>query len=151
MGGGGVDGAIHRAGGPAIVNECKIIIAQIGKLAAGKAVITTGGHLPAKYVIHTVGPVWHGGRTGEPEILTKCYTECLTLATSKGLTSISFPAISAGAYGYPPDEAAQIALNATADYLTRNTTTLELVVFILFDPLSFDIYKNQLAAIIIDK
>ncbi|MDD5312170.1 MAG: O-acetyl-ADP-ribose deacetylase [Dehalococcoidia bacterium] len=151
MGGGGVDGAIHRAGGPAIVDECRSIIMQIGRLTPGRAVITTGGNLPAKYVIHTVGPIWHGGNRREPEILSDCYTQCLGLATSKNLKSISFPAISTGAYGYPPDEAAQVALNSTIDYLKRNKTSLELIVFILFDNQSCSIYRNHLAAISADK
>jgi len=151
MGGGGVDGAIHRVGGAAIVDECRSIISQIGRLEAGKAVITTGGNLPAKYVIHTVGPVWHGGNRGEPEILGRCYTQCLTLATSKNLTSIAFPAISTGVYGYPPDDAAQIALNSSTDYLKRNRTSLELIVFVLYDNLSSSIYRNHLAAVSMDK
>src|SRR4030043_1229083 len=94
MGGGGVDGAIHRAGGSAILNECRQIVSRIGRLDTGKAVITTGGRLQAKYVIHTVGPVWHGGNKGEPELLASAYTESLKLAAEKGLKSISIPALS---------------------------------------------------------
>jgi O-acetyl-ADP-ribose deacetylase (regulator of RNase III) len=111
MGGGGVDGAIHRAGGPAILEECKKIVAQQGRLPTGQAVITTGGNLKSRYVIHTVGPVWHGGGRNEAELLRSAYYECLKLAAENKLASISFPSISTGAYGYPVDEAAKIAVS----------------------------------------
>src|SRR5512141_3248026 len=105
MGGGGVDGAIHRAGGPAILEECKKIVARQGPLPPGQAVITTGGNLKAKFVIHTVGPIWHSGNSGEAELLASAYRESLNLAAQESLRSVSFPSISTGAYGYPKPEA----------------------------------------------
>ena len=116
MGGGGVDGAIHRAGGPAIMEECRKIRGKIGRLPAGQAVITTGGRLKARHVIHTVGPVWHGGTSGEAETLASAHRESLKLAAEKGLKSVSFPAISTGAYGYPMEAAARIALETAMDF-----------------------------------
>lgn len=148
MGGGGVDGAIHRAAGPVIMDECKIIIDRIGRLPPGQAVITSGGNLPAKYVIHTVGPVWRGGHSHESEILASCYTESLKIATDKKLRSISFPAISTGAYGYPLEESAEVAINATVGYLTNNITTLEIIYFVLYDNYSLEVYKEALSRII---
>ncbi len=121
MGGGGVDGAIHRAGGPAIMEECRRIRDRIGRLPAGQAVITTGGRLKAKYVIHTVGPVWHGGTSGEAETLASAHRESLKLAAEKGLKSISFPAISTGAYGYPMESAARIALETAMDFAEQDS------------------------------
>src|ERR1039458_1927052 len=106
LGGGGVDGAIHRAGGPSILGECRRIIAKIGTLPAGKAVITTGGRLPAKYVVHTVGPIYRGGKQREAETLASCYRESIRVADDHGVRSLSFPSISTGAYGYPVHEAA---------------------------------------------
>lgn len=144
MGGGGVDGAIHRAGGPSIVEECRKIIVRIGRLDTGKAVITTGGNLKAKYVIHTVGPVWRGGGANEPELLASAYTESLKLATAYKLRSIAFPSISTGAYGYPLPDAASTALRAVAKYLGENNTTLETVDFVLYDSTTFDIYSRAL-------
>jgi O-acetyl-ADP-ribose deacetylase (regulator of RNase III) len=132
MGGGGVDGAIHRAGGPDILNECKRIVAKIGRLPAGQAVITTGGRLPARYVIHTVGPVYRDGGRGEPETLASCHRECIRVADEHALTSLAFPAISTGIYGYPAEEAAQVAVAAVIDAL-RTTVDVKLVRFILFD------------------
>ena len=110
LGGGGVDGAIHRAGGPAILAECRQIVSKIGTLPAGKAVITTGGRLTAKHVIHTVGPVWQGGQAGEALLLASCYRRSLRLAAAHGCASIAFPAISTGVFGYPPELAAEIAV-----------------------------------------
>jgi O-acetyl-ADP-ribose deacetylase (regulator of RNase III) len=133
MGGGGVDGAIHRAGGPTILEECKEIVARQGRLPTGQAVITTGGNLKAQYVIHTVGPVWHGGSGNEAELLRSAYRECLKLASDNKLASISFPSISTGAYGYPVDEAARIAVSAVVSFLKEKATSLEEVVFVLFD------------------
>jgi len=141
LGGGGVDGAIHRAGGSAILEECRKIREQIGRLPAGKAVITTGGRLQAKYVIHTVGPVWHGGNKGEPELLASAYTESLKLAAEKGLKNISFPAISTGAYGYPVEPATRVALQSTIDFL-RHASSLEEVVFVLFDAYTYRVYAD---------
>jgi O-acetyl-ADP-ribose deacetylase (regulator of RNase III) len=147
MGGGGVDGAIHRAGGPMIQEECRTIVSQIGRLPAGKAVITTGGNLPAKFVIHTVGPVWHGGSYKEAEVLASCYFESLKLATSRGLTSIAFPAISTGAYGYPIQEAAEVAINAVRDYVLNNQASIEVVRLVLYDDFSYKVYTGEFSKI----
>ncbi|MGD0854633.1 MAG: O-acetyl-ADP-ribose deacetylase [Dehalococcoidia bacterium] len=144
MGGGGVDGAIHRAGGPSIVEECRRIVSQIGRLVAGKAVITTGGNLPAKYVIHTVGPVWRGGGNREGETLASCYTESLKIASDKGLVSIAFPAISTGVYGYPQDMAAKIAIDAAISYLKDNSTSLKSVHFVVYDGNAYKIYADEM-------
>ena len=112
LGGGGVDGAIHRAGGPEILAECRLL----GGCETGDAKATTGGRLPARYVIHTVGPVWHGGRSGEPELLASCYRRSLELALAHRLKSIAFPAISCGAYGYPLEEAIPIAIGTVRGF-----------------------------------
>jgi O-acetyl-ADP-ribose deacetylase (regulator of RNase III) len=117
LGGGGVDGAIHRAGGARILAECRKIASAIGRLPAGKAVITTAGRLPARHVIHTVGPVYGGGGRGEAETLASCHRESIRLADEHALSSIAFPAISTGAYGYPPGEAAKVAVAATVEAL----------------------------------
>lgn len=132
LGGGGVDGAIHRAGGPAILAECRQIVSKIGSLAAGKAVITTGGRLAAKKVIHTVGPIYHDGDQGEAEKLASCHRECVRIADEHALESLAFPAISTGAYGYPVAEAAPIAIAATVEALVsaRHVTKVR---FVLFD------------------
>jgi O-acetyl-ADP-ribose deacetylase len=131
MGGGGVDGAIHRAGGPAILEACRAIRRDRypGGLPAGEAVETTGGALPARFVIHTVGPVWHGGTGGEDETLAACYLSCLAIATRLGLQSIAFPAVSTGVYGFPRDRAARIVWRTVAEYLAGHelprTVTLQ--------------------------
>jgi O-acetyl-ADP-ribose deacetylase (regulator of RNase III) len=147
MGGGGVDGAIHHAGGPAILEECRQIVARQGRLPAGKAVITSGGRLKAKYVIHTVGPIWHGGNRGEPELLASAYRESLKLAAGRRLRSVSFPSISTGAYGYPVDEAARVALGAVISFLKEQPTSINEVVFVLFDSGTFASYASALADI----
>ena len=134
MGGGGVDGAIHHAGGPAIREECQQIVARQGRLPTGQAVITGGGNLKAKYIIHTVGPVWHGGNKGEAALLASAYRESLKVATEHQLTSISFPSISTGAFGYPLAEAARLALTTVPSFLSEETTSLKEVVFVLFYP-----------------
>src|ERR1035441_6543684 len=121
LGGGGVDGAIHHAGGPSILQECKRIVAKIGTLPAGKAVITTGGRLAAKYVIHTVGPVYRGGGQREAETLASCYRESIRVADDHGIRSLAFPSISTGAYGYPVKEAAAVAIKAALDALPDTT------------------------------
>ena len=144
MGGGGVDGAIHRAGGPKIKEECQAIVGRVGRLPAGQAVITCGGNLPAKYVIHTVGPVWRGGDKGEAETLSSCYRESLKLAGSELLKSIAFPAISTGIYGYPPEEAAKIAVNTVTGFLSTEKTSVELVEFVLYDGYSYSLYESEL-------
>jgi O-acetyl-ADP-ribose deacetylase (regulator of RNase III) len=132
LGGGGVDGAIHDAGGPAIVAECRKIVAEIGTLSAGKAVITTGGRLSAKYVIHTVGPIYRGGEPGVAEALASCHRESVRLADDHALASLAFPAISTGAYGYPVTEAAPIAISATIEALA-SAKHVTLCKFVLFD------------------
>jgi len=129
MGGGGVDGAIHRAGGPAILDECKQYVASNGTLPPGKAMLTSAGGLAAKYVVHTVGP---DGASGEAELLASCHRESIRLADERGLKSLSFPAISSGAFGYPSHEAAQIAVETTIAVL-ESVKTLERVRFVLFD------------------
>jgi O-acetyl-ADP-ribose deacetylase (regulator of RNase III) len=132
MGGGGVDGAIHRAGGPEILAECKKIIASNGPCETGEAVITTAGKLPAKYVIHTVGPVWRGGNDNEAEKLAACYTNSLKIAVENGCRSISFPSISTGVNGYPKKEAAKIAVKAVSAFLSDNRG-MDKVIFVCFD------------------
>ena len=132
LGGGGVDGAIHDAGGPSILAECRKIVSQIGSLPPGKAVITTGGRLSAKYVIHTVGPIYRGGNQGEVKALQSCHRESIRLADEHLVESLSFPAISTGAYGYPVTAAAEIAVASAADAL-GSTTHLNRVRFVLFD------------------
>ena len=132
LGGGGVDGAIHRGGGPSILAECKRIVSQIGSLPAGKAVITTGGRLSAKYVIHTVGPIYRGGDQGEEKALESCHRESIRLADEHMVESLSFPAISTGAYGYPVTAAAEVAVAAVAKAL-GSTTHLNKIRFVLFD------------------
>jgi len=147
MGGGGVDGAIHRAGGPAILEECRKIVAQIERLDTGKAVITRGGNLAAKYVIHTVGPVWLGGNRGEAELLASAYRESLKLAVAYKLKSLSFPSISTGAYGYPLAEAAKVVVEAVLDFLKQNHTPLEQVVFVLYDSRAYQVYSSALESL----
>jgi O-acetyl-ADP-ribose deacetylase (regulator of RNase III) len=138
-GGAGVDGAIHEAGGPSIMAECR----KIGGCPTGQAVMTTGGNLKAKYVIHTVGPVYQGGSTGEANLLKSAYTESLKLASAKKLKSIAFPAISTGVYGYPLEEAAHIALSAVVDYLERQSD-IEVVRFVLFGRKTYDVFAEEL-------
>ena len=132
LGGGGVDGAIHRAGGPSILRECERIVEKIATLPAGKAVITGGGRLPAKFVIHTVGPRYRDGSRGEHEILASAYRESVRLADEHGLESLAFPSISTGAYGYPVPDAAAVAVAAIIDAL-NSTTHLVHIRFVLFD------------------
>jgi O-acetyl-ADP-ribose deacetylase (regulator of RNase III) len=144
MGGGGVDGAIHRAGGPAILDECNKIVARQGRLPTGQAVITTGGNLKARFVIHAVGPIWHGGSGNEGELLRSAYYECLKLAAQNRLASISFPSISTGAYGYPVAEAAKIAVSTVISFLKEQPTSLEEVVFVLFDSRTHQSYLSAL-------
>jgi O-acetyl-ADP-ribose deacetylase (regulator of RNase III) len=138
-GGGGVDGAIHRAGGPAIMQECR----RIGGCPTGKAVITTGGNLKVRYVIHTVGPRYENGTRGEAALLRSAYLESLKLASKKHLKSIAFPAISTGAYGYPLREAARIALETVIEYLT-GYQDIRLVRFVLYDQATYDAFTQEL-------
>jgi O-acetyl-ADP-ribose deacetylase (regulator of RNase III) len=141
LGGGGVDGAIHRVGGPAILAECRRIVGQIGSLPAGQAVITTGGRLSAKYVIHTVGPIYRGGKNEEAEKLASCHRSSIQLADEHGIESLSFPAISTGAFGYPVAEAASIAISSTIEALV-STTQLSAVRFVLFDVATLRTYMR---------
>ena len=146
MGGGGVDGAIHRAGGPAILDECKKVVAEQGHLPPGEAVSTTGGRLPAAFVIHTVGPIWRGGLHGESGLLANAYRNSLRLADRLGLHNIAFPAISTGAYGYPPAEAALIAIEAVVDALGEARNTRE-ARFVLFDRASLEVFVQAARAV----
>ncbi|HET9283945.1 MAG TPA: O-acetyl-ADP-ribose deacetylase [Candidatus Angelobacter sp.] len=132
LGGGGVDGAIHRAAGPGLLVECKKIREQRGPLPAGQAVATSGANLKARYVIHTVGPVWQGGNRNEPQVLESCYCHAMEEADRKYCTSISFPSVSTGAFGYPVDAAAEIAIRTVADLL-HTPKYVTLVRFVLFD------------------
>jgi O-acetyl-ADP-ribose deacetylase (regulator of RNase III) len=146
MGGGGVDGAIHRAGGPAILEECRQIVARQGRLPTGQAVITTAGDMKAGHVIHTVGPVWHGGSQGEAGLLASAYRESLKLAAANDLASISFPSISTGVYGYPVDKASRVALSTVVAFLSQPTSVKE-VVFVLYDKRTFEAYVESLREI----
>jgi O-acetyl-ADP-ribose deacetylase (regulator of RNase III) len=146
IGGGGVDGAIRRAGGPKIDEECRQIRERQGGCPTGKAVITTAGNLPAKCVIHTVGPVWRGGNSGEPELLASCYRESLSLALQHGVKTIAFPSISTGIFGYPIDKAAGAALRAVKAFLEAHEGIDE-VRFVLFDDATYRGYEAALNAI----
>ncbi len=137
LGGGGVDGAIHRKAGPKILEECK----KIGHCEPGNAVITTGGNLKTKYIIHTVGPVYIDGRHNEAEILKNAYTNSLTLAKNYKIKTIAFPSISTGAYGYPANEASKVAIEAIISFLIEDTSLTE-VRMVLFKPEIFEIYKE---------
>ena len=141
MGGGGVDGAIHRAGGPTILEECRKIIAKQGSCETGEAVITTGGNLPAKFVIHTVGPVWNNGKKNEAALLAACYQNSLKLAIEHNLSSIAFPNISTGIYGYPKEEAARIAINAVRQFPDQNDLITK-VYFVCFDDENYQLYES---------
>ena len=145
LGGGGVDGAIHRAGGPAILAECREYRKSHPPLPAGNAVATTAGELPARYVIHTVGPVWHGGEQGEPEILASCHRECLRVADEVGIASIAFPAISTGAFGYPVHLAAEVAVRSVTAAL-RSARYVREVFFVLFDERTLNQYSKAARA-----
>ena len=143
MGGGGVDGAIHRAGGPAILEECKKIVEEQGKCPAGEAVITTAGNLPAKFVIHTVGPVWHGGKNNEAEKLANCYRNSLKLALYKSCRSVAFPNISTGVYGFPKKKAAEIAVETVSHFVSVEKSP-EKVIFVCFDEENERFVKEEL-------
>lgn len=140
LGGGGVDGAIHRVGGPTILEECRRIRAKQGRCPTGEAVITTGGNLKAKYVIHTVGPVWSGGKRKEETLLHNTYKNSLSLARDNGIRSLSFPSISTGAYGFPIERAADIALSTVLDFLKGYT--FKEVRFVLFSEGDLKIYEE---------
>ena len=145
LGGGGVDGAIHRAGGPAILEECLAIRVKQGGCPTGEAVITTGGNLPAKYVIHTVGPVWNGGHRHEEELLANAYRNSLRLAVENGIKTIAFPNISTGIYHFPKEKAATIAVRTISDFLTY-PPGIEQVIFVCFDRDNYDLYSQMIPA-----
>ena len=139
LGGGGVDGAIHRAAGPELLAECR----TLGGCEPGDAKLTRGYRLPARFVIHTVGPIWHGGKREEPETLANCYRNSLQLAVGSGIETIAFPAISCGAYGYPIQEAAEIALKTTREFLAK-TDKIEKVIFVLWGEDVYEAYRKLL-------
>ncbi len=143
LGGGGVDGAIHRAGGRAILDECRKIVERQGGCPTGEAVITTAGNMPARYVIHTVGPVWHGGMNDEDKLLANAYSNSLRLAVDNGVKTIAFPNISTGVYGFPKERAANIAIEAVRKFL-KNDKSLHEVVFVCFDRENHAIYERLL-------
>lgn len=143
MGGGGVDGAIHRAGGPQILDECRAIVARQGRCNTGESVITSAARMPAKYVIHTVGPVWNGGKRNEPELLANCYRNSLNLALQHQVNSIAFPNISTGIYHFPKQQAAEIAVSTVQDFLAAHDSPSE-VIFICFDDENYAIYGQLL-------
>jgi len=145
LGGGGVDGAIHRAGGVTILEECRKIVESQGGCRAGEAVVTTAGKLPARYVIHTVGPIWHGGMKNEDQLLSNAYTNSLRLAVENGAKTIAFPNISTGVYGFPKERAAKIAIETVRKFLGKDKSLNE-VVFVCFDRENHEIYKRLLNA-----
>jgi len=142
LGGGGVDGAIHSAAGKELDLACRKIHDEKGGCKTGDAVITTGGNLPAKFVIHTVGPVWRGGKQHEVELLSSAYLNSLRLAAENGIKSIAFPNISTGIFGFPKEQASKIAVSTVVDFLNSNNTSVESVIFICFDRENFEIYKK---------
>jgi len=147
IGGGGVDGAIRRGGGAEVVKECDEIRARQGGCPTGTAVITTGGNLPAQYIIHTVGPIWSGGDADEATLLASCYKESLQLATENEVKSIAFPSISTGVYGYPTEKAAAVALETIRDLAESNAAMPELIQFVLFDDATYGCYSDALSDI----
>ena len=142
LGGGGVDGAIHRAAGPELLAECR----TLGGCATGQAKITKGYKLPARWVIHTVGPVWHGGNYGEDELLASCYRSCFALVEQHGIKTVAFPSISTGAYGFPMDRAARIAVRETKHFLEQNQS-VEQVMLVCFGASALKIHQAALAGI----
>jgi len=144
LGGGGVDGAIHRAGGPGILEECRAIRAAQGECPTGHAVITTGGNLKARHVIHTVGPIWRGGNHGEDELLRSAYRSSLHLAVQNGLRTIAFPSISTGAYGFPVERAAAIAIDTIRAFLAEDHSLKE-VRLVTFSTRDFQVYQHAMA------
>ncbi|MFH2013222.1 MAG: O-acetyl-ADP-ribose deacetylase [Pseudomonadota bacterium] len=139
LGGGGVDGAIHRAAGPDLLKECRLL----GGCKTGQSKITLGYNLPATHVIHTVGPIWRGGKAGEPELLASCYNSSLKLSVENNLKTIAFPAISCGVYGYPVDQAVKIAVKTVIDFLKVEETT-EKIIFVCFGEDIYEAYKSAL-------
>lgn len=145
MGGGGVDGAIHKAGGSSILAACKIIISRQGLCQPGQSVITTAGNLNAKHVIHTVGPIWKGGRNNEEQLLSSCYHTALQLALDNGMHTIAFPNISTGIYGFPKKPAAQIAIQAVDNFLHDHPAKFDEITFACFDEENLSIYQQILS------
>jgi len=143
LGGGGVDGAIHRAGGPEILEHCKRIRNERGTLPPGNAVITPAGNMISEYVIHTVGPIWRGGKNKEPEVLRNCYQIVLSLAQNEFIKSVSFPSISTGIYGYPIEKASKIALATVIEYIEIHGF-FEEIRFVLFSKYDFEVYQANL-------
>jgi len=139
LGGGGVDGAIHRAAGPDLLAECR----KLGGCPPGEARLTHGYRLPARHVIHTVGPIWKGGAAGEQQILESCYSSCVGIARSQGFRDIAFPAIATGIYGFPREEAAKVAIATVSSYLADHRLP-ELVIFVCFDAATLDAYRNAI-------
>lgn len=139
LGGGGVDGAIHRAAGPKLLQECLLL----NGCKIGEAKITKGYNLPCQYVIHTVGPVWRGGNYGEPQLLANCYRSSLQIAKENGLRRVAFPSISTGIFGYPVDKAAMVALSTVNEYLLQNTDSFDLIEWVLFGYKTFHIYQDM--------
>ncbi|MCX7999739.1 MAG: O-acetyl-ADP-ribose deacetylase [Leptospiraceae bacterium] len=142
MGGGGVDGAIHRAGGPKIAEECRLIREQQGGCPTGNAVLTSGGNLPARYVIHAVGPIWHGGKQNEAQLLASAYENSLKIARDKQFETIAFPNISTGVYGFPKEEASEIAIQTVNKFLSENEFPKK-VIFVCFDEENYDLYLKK--------
>jgi O-acetyl-ADP-ribose deacetylase len=142
LGGGGVDGAIHRAGGPEILEECKIIRSEQGQCPAGNAVITGAGKLKARWVVHAVGPIWRGGTVGEAATLAGAYRSSLELAAAAGARSVSFPSISTGAYGYPVEQASEVAVQEIKHFVEANPGMFDELCFVLFDAATYNAYKK---------
>lgn len=143
LGGGGVDGAIHRAAGPQLLAECRLL----NGCRTGKAKITKGYNLPCEYVIHTPGPHWNGGKSGEHELLASCYRSCLELAVEKGIRSLAFPSISTGIYRFPVEEAAKIAIGTAKEFAAAHPGKLDLILWVLFDAQTLSVYENELKTV----
>ena len=144
LGGGGVDGAIHRAAGPELLSECRLL----GGCKTGQAKLTKAYQLPCKYIIHTVGPVWNGGSHNEDGLLADCYRNSLALATENGIRKIAFPSVSTGIYSFPLDRAAKIAIHTANEYLKENQELFDMVVWVLFDDMTKAAYEQALSAVV---